>query len=56
MIKGIRKDLVKKKTTTTATTKTNNELVFRLFSYEKEQEYLRYIIRIPISGLVKTNI
>ena len=31
-LKGIKKDLVKKKTTTT--TKTNNQLVFRLFSYE----------------------
>ena len=35
MIKGIRKDLVKK---TTTTTKTNNELVFRLFSYETESK------------------
>ena len=40
MIKGIRKDLVKKTTTTTTTTttKTNNELVFRLFSYETESK------------------
>ena len=33
-LKGIKKDLVKKKTTT----KTNNELVFRLFSYETESK------------------